>query len=267
MSLQVVFSRQSNHINFVSHDRLLLGEGLFETIKVVGGEPCYADLHWQRLSQSANFLEIPFNLSLAEWLDKLSLYIKSIELNNGGIKVILSGGSAERGLNAKGKTPYLFLEAFKYQQNHSPAILTKAPWLRDSNNPIYKIKSINYLEAIMAYRYAKEKGADDALFFNLDQFALETTIANLFLIINNQLITPSLSYNILPGITRSRILAMCQKLNKPYVETSVSMSMLAQAEAVFICNTLHTIRPVKALDEFNYPEKHPLLEELAELIK
>ncbi|WP_131781036.1 aminotransferase class IV [Legionella gresilensis] len=267
MSFQVVFGRQNNNINFLSHDRLLLGEGLFETIKIVNGEPCYADLHWQRLKQSANFLEIPFNLSLTEWLNKLFLYIKSMALNNGGIKAVLSGGSAERGLNAKGKTPYLFLEAFNYQPNYSAISLTQAPWLRDSNNPIYKIKSINYLEAIMAYRYAKEKGVDDVLFFNLKQFALESTIANFFLIINNQLVTPSLSCNILPGITRSRILAICQKLNQPYVETNVDMSMLAQAESAFICNTLQNVRPVKTLDKFKYDVEHPLLKEIAELIK
>ncbi|STX50622.1 aminodeoxychorismate lyase [Legionella busanensis] len=266
MPCQVVFGGLSNNISFVSHDRLLLGEGLFETIKIVNGEPCYADLHWQRLKQSADFLEIPFNLSLTEWVDKLLLYIKSIALNNGGIKAVLSGGSGERGLNAKGKTPYLFLEAFSYQPNYSAVILTQAPWLRDSSNPVYKIKSINYLEAIMASRYAKEKRVDDVLFFNLDQFALETTIANFFLIIDGQLVTPSLTCNILPGITRSRILAICQQLNKPCIETNVSKSMLAQAEAAFICNTLQTIRPVKALDEFHYCEQHPLLKELIKLV-
>ncbi|STX28139.1 aminodeoxychorismate lyase [Legionella beliardensis] len=266
MSLNIVFQRQDNGISFTSHDRLLLGEGLFETVKVLHGEPCYAKLHWQRLSYAAKFLRIPFYLSLNDWLANLSLYIKAVNLKNGGIKAVLSGGSAPRGLNAIGQTPYLFLEAFNYIPNDAPIILTKAPWLRDSNNPIYRVKSINYLEAIMAYRYAQEKGAEDALFFSLDNFALETTIANIFLIINEQLITPPLSCNILPGITRGRILKICKKLKKTCFERQVTITMLAQAEALFICNTLQAIRPVKAFDEFSYCEKHPLVEKLRQLL-
>ncbi|WP_419420325.1 aminotransferase class IV [Legionella sp. D16C41] len=266
MALKIVFGGQSSHINFVRHDRLFLGEGLFETIKVLDGVPCYAELHWQRLHQSANFLSIPFDLSLPAWLDELSSYIKASNLQNGGIKAVLSSGSAPRGLTAKGTTPYLFLEAFNYQCDFSPIRLIRAPWLRDSNNPIYKIKSINYLEAIMASRYAKEQGAHDVLFFNLDNFALETTVANLFLIIDQQIITPPLSCNILPGITRNRILKLCKRLNKPYLETMISTAMLANADAVFVCNTLQSIRSVKALDKFNYNEHHPLIDKLRELL-
>lgn len=267
MSLQIVFKGQNSNINFASQDRLLLGEGLFETIRVSGGAPCYANLHWRRLCSSARVLGIPFKLSLKEWLTNLSVFIKATKLNNGGIKVVLSSGSAPRDLNVRGKTPYLFLEAFEYTPNYSSITLIKAPWLRDSNNPIYNIKSINYLEAIMAYRYAKENGAEDALFFNLDNFALETTVANIFLIIDDCLITPPLSCNILPGITRSRILILCQRLKQPCSEHMITLSMLAQAQALFICNTLQAIRPVRAFNEFKYCENHPLLETLRQLFQ
>ncbi len=69
-----------------------------------------------------------------------------------------------------------------------------------------QLKSINYLEAIIARRHALERGADDVLFFNMEQYATETTVANLFIVAKGDILTPAVSQGILPGITRHRIL-------------------------------------------------------------
>lgn len=247
-------------------DRIFLGEGLFETLKVDSSKPCSAYLHWQRLSHSAKQLGIPFDLSFDDWFDYLVAQIKHDNLYHGGIKAILSGGSAPRGLTKQGKISQLIFQTFNYAFSEQPARLISAPWLRDEANPIYRLKTVNYLETILARRHAQLLGADDVLFFNTRHYVTETSCANLFLIKNNDVLTPGLEHGVLPGVTRSRLLSLCQQAQVNCIETDVSKSMLGTADAVFITNSLQGIREVHSLDDVVFPLKHPLIKQLNSLL-
>ncbi|HRD71220.1 MAG TPA: aminotransferase class IV [Legionella sp.] len=251
---------------FAIDDRIFLGEGLFETLRVANANPCFSQLHWQRLHASAAKLGIPFDITPDDWLEHLILQIKRDNLYNGGIKAILSGGQAPRGLGERGLVSQLVFQTFNYSSVSHPVRLMSSSWLRDRANPLYQIKSVNYLEAIMARRLAQTKGMDDVLFFNLDQCATETTCANLFLIMDNSIITPPVSDGLLPGITRSRIISMCARNNIPFLETSVSKSMLEKAEVIFTCNSLNGIRCVLAIDDLIFRVEHPLLSQIKDLL-
>lgn len=247
-------------------DRIFLGEGLFETIKVDSSIPCFANLHWQRLANAARQLGIPFDLSADDWFEHLIQQIKRDNLYHGGIKAILSGGSAPRGLAERGQVSQLIFQTFNYQTLNHPVRLISIPWLRDEANPVYQLKTVNYLEAVLARRHALSLGADDALFYNLQHYATETTCANLFLIKNNQIITPCLEHGVLPGITRSRILTLCDKENISYLETAVTKSMFEEADAVFITNSLQGIRRVLAIDQTIFEVNHALTDQLITLL-
>ncbi|MBL7478371.1 aminotransferase class IV [Legionella bononiensis] len=247
-------------------DRIFLGEGLFETIKVDSSKPCFAALHWQRLSHSARQLGIPFDLSLDDWCEHLIQQIRRDNLYHGGIKAILSGGSAPRGLAERGQVSQLIFQTFNYHILNHPIRLISTSWLRDAANPIYQLKTVNYLEAILARRQALTLGADDALFFNQQHFATETTCANLFLIKDNQLITPPQEHGVLPGITRSRIFSLCQEHNISCIEKGVTKVMIEEADAVFISNSLQGIRAVLAVDQVIFEVAHPLIEQLISLL-
>lgn len=247
---------------FAIDDRILLGEGLFETLKVEDGKPCWAYMHWQRLSNSAHLLNIVFTLSFNEWLALLQEKIAQEALMQGGIKVILSGGSAPRGLTAQGQGNVVQLQTFPCSAPLNPVRLMTAPWKRDAANPLYQFKSVNYLEAILARRHALSAGADDALFFNLKAHATETTCANLFIIHQNELFTPALADGILPGITRARVIALANKHNINCFECSVTESMIAEADALFLTNALQGIHNVGALNSRSLVTNHPLSEHL-----
>lgn len=251
---------------FGMDDRIFLGEGLFETLRVDSSRPCFALLHWQRLDYSAKTLGIPFDLSSDEWHEHLIAQIKHDNLYHGGIKAILSGGSAPRGLAEQGQVSQLIFQTFNYTIKSSPVRLLSTPWLRDAGNPVYRMKTVNYLEAIMARRQALNQGADDALFFNLQQDATETTCANFFIIKNNQLATPKLEHGVLPGITRGRILALCAQHEITCIETRLSKSMIEEADAAFITNSLQGVRYVSTLDQLEYRVNHPLVEQLISLL-
>lgn len=252
--------------SFLDDDRIFLGEGLFETIRVDEQQACYPLHHWQRMYQSANLLGIPFDLSFKTWLQQLAQCISIAQIKTGGIKVILSGGSAPRGLDARGDTSSILFKGFRYKPQRSALRLVRAPWLRDANNPIYQLKSVNYLESIMARRHALSCGADDALFFNLKSHLCETTIANIFLVMQGQLFTPSLEDGVLAGIIRGRLLNLCDDLGIACNETALDSSMLRKADAVFVTNVLQGIRSVKSMDGHPVPTHHPLITQLRQLL-
>ncbi|MDP1602303.1 MAG: aminotransferase class IV [Legionella sp.] len=266
MPLAVVLKKDEIAQVFASDDRIFLGEGLVETLRVEEGTPHYADLHWQRLQQSTSALGIAFDLSFDDWCANLAKCIASAQLINGGVKALLSAGRAPRGLAEKGTNPCLFLEAFSYKKNSSAIKLVSAPWLRDGRNPVYQLKSVNYLEAILAARHAQTRGADDALFFNIGECATETTIANLFLIKEGKLFTPSAECGILTGITRGRILLYCRERNIPCYETTINKHMLREADVLFTSNALQGIRAVSAFDALSFDTNHPLLTQLTAFI-
>lgn len=248
---------------FPIDDRIYLGEGLFETIKVEAANPFYADLHWQRLSESAKKLGIPFDISLEHWIEHLFNKIKQDNLYNGGIKAILSGGSAPRGLGSRGQVSHLIFQTFNYTVATNPIRLVSVPWLRDEANPIYQVKSVNYLEAILARRQAIEMGADDALFFNQKHHATETTCANIFVIKDDFLLTPPLTDGVLPGIIRSRLLQICSQKDMTCKEESLSKTMLKEVDILFVTNSLQGVRPVLSLDDITFSVDHPLLSQLS----
>lgn len=252
--------------SFKKEDRIFVGEGLFETIKVEDGILCYPQLHWQRMHDSAHKLGIPFDLSFDRWCAHLQDNIQQNTLLQGGIKVILSGDSAPRGLVQQATMSQLRLQTFRYTLEDKPVRLLPAKWLRDASNPLYQFKSINYLEAILARREALASGADDALFFNLQHHVTETTCANLFLIKEDVLYTPPLMDGVLPGTTRKRILGLAANNQLACYEQSISQSMLANADAVFICNALQGIRIVQSIDERNFSINHPMLMQLMALL-
>ena len=109
MPTHILVKASVNYLPFSPQDRVFLGEGLFETLRVDNGRCCYPRQHWQRLQQSALALNIPFEIRLAAWLEHLLDAIKTSGVQQGGIKVLLTSGHALRGLAEQSATSYLTL--------------------------------------------------------------------------------------------------------------------------------------------------------------
>lgn len=262
-----IFPSKVNKIaSFSADDRILLGEGLFETIRVEQNRPCYSGLHWQRMSAAAKLLELPFDVSQETWLAQLLRCIEIAKIRTGGIKVILSGGRAVRGLAARGETSCLSFETFSYLHQDKALRLISADWLRDAKNPVYQLKSVNYLESILARRKALERGADDALFFNLERHATETTTANLFIIKDNHVFTPTLTSGLLGGVTRGRLLCLCRDSGIACTETAIDSAMISEADTAFVTNSLQGIQSIASFDAHPLPVQHPLVASLRDLL-
>lgn len=238
------------------YNRLFLGEGLFETMAVKDGRIMHADLHWQRMNDSANALAIPFHLSLTDWLTQLSSVIKQENCQNGVIKAILIPITEKRGLSVSVDTSEIIWQVFESEVSQGPVTLISLPWHRDSNNPLYRHKTLSYLENIQAKHYALSKGRDDVLVFDQHGYLLEASSANIFLVIGGTLYTPSLNLSILPGIMRQLIIDKAKIRGLLCIEENLTQDHLCQADSLFLTNSLMGLLPVQKFDEQDYAIDH-----------
>lgn len=249
-------------IALASKSRLFLGEGLFETLRFDKRGVWASQQHWARLQQSALALKIPFELSFAAWQSYVSELALNSTLDCGGIKVILMGGRAHRGLDSIAIDATLMMQTFAYNDNQKPLRLMRAPWQRDVNNPVYQHKTLNYQEAILAKRYAHDHDMDDVVFADIEGFITESTVANVFYVKNNRLFTPSLTGAVLPGIARSLLIQLAAKLGIRIIEKKIGLQECLAADAMFLSNALSYIQPVAQLENRAISVEHPLLRRL-----
>lgn len=218
------------------------------------------------MSLGARLLGIKFDISYAMWLEQLNTCIQLAELDVNGVKVILTGGQAPRGLTVKSQRPCMVFSPFHYVIEKNPVRLMSAAWCRDATNPIYQVKSTNYLEAIIARRQALEAGVDDALFFNTAHEVTETAVANFFMVKQDHVFTPALSCGVLAGVMRNRVLHLCKAHRIPCSELAIKREMIASAETIFITNALQGIRLVSACDDWYATKELPIISRLQALI-
>ncbi len=240
------------------YSRLLLGEGLFETMAICNARVAHAELHWQRMNNSAKVLKIPFQTSLADWLSKISEKLALEKCERGIVKVILIPISEKRGLAASAEYSDILWQIYESDMPSKPVNLLSLPWYRDSNNPMYRHKTLSYMDNILAKRYAQSMGSDDGLFYDQSEQVLEATSANIFAVINRELYTPSLNQAVLPGIMRKLIMDRAKKQGIPCFEQKLTRDDLAQADALFLTNSLIEILPVKQFDGQKYDVKHAI---------
>jgi branched-chain amino acid aminotransferase len=230
------------------HDRgFLLGDGVFETIAVINHKPLWLDEHLQRMSQAAAELGIVFN---AEGLFAgLGDVLKKSQVQFEDLRITLSRGKTTRGLAGDGASPGLLisLDEFDAKNLFQLCRLKVSTVRRNEFAPSSRLKTLSYIDGIAAAREVAAD-ADDALMLNTGGHVASSTIANIFLLHANELITPSLNQGILPGITRRVLLDSAKRIGLAPVEKAVSLEDLFRADAVFLCNSLRFLRPVTTLN-------------------
>ncbi|HTN97899.1 MAG TPA: aminotransferase class IV, partial [Nordella sp.] len=153
--------------------------------------------------------------------------------------------SGMRGLAADGAQPSLLVTVNPWVKGmlFSPAKLVTATIRRNETSPASRLKTLSYIDNILAAREAAAAQSDDALFLNTQGNVAATTIANIFMLRGGRLITPPESAGILPGIARRKLLAAAGA-----DESEIAPAELFDAEAVFLTNSLRLVRPVHVLD-------------------
>ena len=222
----------------------LLGDGVFETIAVRRNAVRHLAAHLSRLRAGADLLEIPVPGSDQELADKIGAVLAANGLKDAVVRMTLTRGPAARGLLPSGTiTPTLLIVAYPMPAPADPARLIVAKSTRrNEHSPLARIKHTNYLDNVLARQEAAKAGADDAVLLNTAGNVAETSIANVFILVDGYLLTPPVSDGALPGVMRAEAIKLARA-----EERTVTSEMLMRAAEVFLTNALG-VRPVTHID-------------------
>jgi branched-subunit amino acid aminotransferase/4-amino-4-deoxychorismate lyase len=242
-----------------TNDRgLLLGDGLFETLLAEDGVLPRLAAHLDRMAAGCATLGLPFDRVEAE------RRVRGAAPGEGrfAVRLTLTAGSGGRGLDRPTvPLPRLFATAAPSAPVATSATLAVATTRRNEGSPASRLKTLSYLDNVLARAEAKAAGADEAVMLNNRGELACAGAANLFWIADGRLFTPRLDCGALAGITRARLLVL-----EPVEDVGVGLETLARAEAIFLTNSLIGVRPVSRLEEIGF-EPHPLVERLQEALR
>jgi branched-chain amino acid aminotransferase len=233
-----------------------LGDGLFETMRARGGAVLRIERHLSRLRAGAAVLELsplPKDESLKDAIGKT---LAANELAEAAVRLTISRGVPEnRGLLPEPEPkPSLVIHAEPFAgypaelyDRGARALISRIP--RNERSPLARIKSLNYLDNVLARREAEARGADDALLLNTAGDLASASAANLFLLLDGALITPSVTSGALPGTVRELVVAdLAPRVGLEVVERAVRPEELRAAEEALLTNALMGIVPLIEVD-------------------
>ena len=245
---------------------LLLGDGLFETLLVDRGTPLALDAHRERLARGSMTLGLPAP-GARPFMAAVRTAVAAAGLGEAraAVRVNWTAGAGGRGLDRPDSlSPRLWASASPAPQNLPPARLITAQVRRNDGSPTSRLKTLAYLDNVLARAEARALGADEALMLNSRGEIACAAAANLFWIAQDQLFTPALECGVLDGTVRAVVLALASQLGVPAREVRAERAALEAAQAVFLTNSLIGLRPVSYLDG-RALVVHPLVTKLSAL--
>jgi len=226
----------------------LYGYGLFETMRAYSGRIFRLDSHLERLSKSAQLLGLPqnaFNLKNACY-DTL----KANKLSDARIRLTASIGEGEAKPDPlRNPKPTVLVVATSYTppsaETYKKGFKSVVSSIRqNSQSPLSRLKTLNYLNQLLARKEAKEKGAGEAILLNERGFLCEGSTSNIFLVSRGTLTTPSEESGCLPGITRQVVIELAQELGLKVAEREVRLEELLNADEAFLTGSLIELMPL-----------------------
>jgi branched-chain amino acid aminotransferase len=234
---------------------LLYGDGIFEGIRAYNGRVFRLKEHIDRLFYSAKAILLDIPMSHADLMKATVETCRQNKLRDGYIRLLVTRGVGTLGLNPnRCKNPSVVIIADKIQlypaelYEQGMAIVT-VPTTRNLINAVNPaIKSLNYLNNILAKIEANNAGCEEAIMLNSEGFVAECTGDNIFVIRGKQLMTPPLSAGALYGITRGVVMELGAKLGLQVSEPNLTRYDLFCGDECFLTGTGAEIVPVTKID-------------------
>jgi len=235
---------------------LLYGDGVFEGIRAWDGRVFRLDDHLQRLSYGAKSLHLPLPMGLDELRDIVQQTVNAAAISEAYIRLVVTRGVGVLGIDIDScREPKVFcivdsLKIFPREKQLAGISLRTSSYRRpDSDVLDPRVKSLNYLNNILARVQAKRSGADEALLLNSRGHIAEASVANLFVVREGVLRTPPTSDGGLDGMTRRTVIELAQRYGIPVREVSLTRMDLFRADDVFLTGTGAGLVRVNRLDD------------------
>jgi branched-chain amino acid aminotransferase len=232
----------------------LYGDGVYETMRVYGGVAFMRERHLERLGRSASLIRLgmPEPDRISEAIEET---LAANDLSEAYLRITLSRGKGPIGLDpdlCKSPTFVVIAEMFREYPSAFYENGMKIVIARTRRNPAEaldpRIKSLNFLNNILAKVEAKDGGADEAFMVNSQGFLTEGTVCNIFFVRHGTLYTPSVAAGILDGVTREIVIGLARKEGIHVEEGLFRPEDILQADEVFYTNTTAEVMPVGRID-------------------
>lgn len=229
---------------------LLLGDGLFETLLAVDGRLDAVAAHLDRLEAGCAVLGLPApDRAAAAATMAAALDAAGLRQARAAVRLTLTAGSGGRGLDRPdAPAPQLFATAAPAPVIATPLKLAIARTRRNEGSPASRLKTLAYLDNVLARAEARAAGADEALMLNNRGEVACAAAANVFWITGERLFTPALDCGVLAGIARARVMAAAAAMGVEVVEVQTGVEALMRVDAVFVTNSLVGLRSASHLD-------------------
>jgi branched-chain amino acid aminotransferase len=234
-----------------------VGDGVFEAVKVVDGEPFALTRHLARLARSASGLGLP-PVDLEEVRRAVAAVVRGQELPLGRIRITYTGGQAPLGSGRGTKPPTLVVVADTLKPWDGPTSVVTVPWTRNEHGALAGLKTTSYAENVIALARAAEAGASEAIFANTAGHLCEGTGSNVFYVLDGEVRTPTLASGCLAGISRELVLEWygAREVDEP-------IDVLTRAEEIFLVSTTRDVQGVRRCDDRELPAPGPVTQKVA----
>ncbi len=248
------YNERAAKISVFDHG-LLYGDGVFEGIRAYHGRVFKLREHIDRLFCSAKSILLEIPMSHAHIMQAVIAACRVNKIRDGYVRLIVTRGVGSLGLNPhRCKKPSIIIIADKIQL-YPPAFYQKGmeivtvPTMRNLHSALNPaIKSLNYLNNILAKIEANQAGCEEAVMLNAEGFVAECSGDNLFIVKNGQLFTPPLSAGALYGITRGVVMELAEEEGLGVSEPNLTRYDLFNADECFLTGTGAEIVPVVKID-------------------
>jgi len=237
---------------------LTVGDGVFESLKVVDGRPFALTRHLDRLAASAAGLGLP-----APDADEVRRAVDEVlagtDLPLGRLRITFTGGPAPMGSGRGGGPGTLVVAVDSLAPAEATTAVVRVPWVRNERSALAGLKTTSYGENVVALAKARESGASEAIFANTIGNLCEGTGSNVSYVVGGVVRTPSLASGCLAGVTRALLLEWCD-----VVEVDEPISVLDEAEEVFLVSTTRDVQGVHRVDDRALEAPGPITRKLQE---
>ncbi|GAA2078336.1 aminotransferase class IV [Actinomadura alba] len=223
---------------------MLVGDGVFETIKVVNGEPFALTRHLERLGRSAAGLGLPEPDKEALRQGTLDVLTAAPQWPLGRVRITYTSGPGPLGSDRGAEGATAVIIAAEQKPFPATANVTVVPWPRNERGALTGLKTTSYADNALALAYAKERNGGEAIFGNLAGDLCEGTGSNVFLVRDGRLVTPPLSSGCLAGVTRALVLEWCGG-----EEENLPLDDFYRADEAFLVSTTRDVQPIGAIDD------------------
>ena len=223
-----------------------VGDGVFETMKVVDGRVFALKRHLRRLDRSAASLGLtaPSHEVIRDAGAEVLFANPQLLTGSARLRVTLTGGISPLGSDRGQASPTLVVAVMASKAWPDSTIVATVPWVRNERSAITGAKTTSYAENVVALEYAQQRGASEAIFANSVGQLCEGTGSNIFVVVDGVALTPTLDSGCLAGITRELVLEWSE-----VQEADLDVDILRTADEIFLTSSTRDVHPVTRVDD------------------